>query len=167
MARFQLNKEGAAMWLDHAMAHADGTPRPHKCTQESRAAEHLPDIGGTYAPRDHAGDGGDTHDLVRAALLAGIITDTRHPEFPQLRWELFPYDGEHVGYQWFLDLGQEATVSVTDGWHNLDGLGFTGSETTGANAALAVLAQAVSAGNHLVDSLARYIGGELVATLLQ
>jgi hypothetical protein len=107
----------------------------------------LPDIGPAYCAAGDM-DGSATLQLVAAAADAGIITGAApgRPGQPGLVWQFCP-DGDGDGYRWLL-YGEPGEAIVATHCQAMSGLGG-GLDTTGEASALAVLGEAVAAGNML------------------
>ena len=135
-ARFTLDEDKAREWL---------------------ASDDGPGWDEDFSPARDDGEGNSTYLLVTDALDAGIITDTHRPEGADngcaaLAWE-FIADGDGDGYRWLFytdGTGEPLLAS----WHESMGHLGDGYDGTGAEAALAVLREAVEAGNRLAGQAA-------------
>jgi len=154
MPRFTLDEDAAAALIAAVIAyHEDPDAHPF----DNEFSPEMPWIGdGTYTVESEAiHTGSDTTMLVEAMLNAGIIADAEHPACPALSFNFEPFDGTRSGYRWTLYLGDGIGLDVNDGFNDFLNLGQD-SELKGADLAMAVLREAVAAGNRIVDALDRY-----------
>lgn len=140
-ARFALDEDAAREWIGHAIAAYEGTEG------EALPEAHLPDLGEDYRPQEHLEQGAATFHLVACARDAGIITG---PGTVDYEHENDGY-GE-IGYTWLLRVGPLKLASLYEDIRHCGD-----RELRGAGAALAVLREAVRAGNGLLDDLDRYV----------
>jgi hypothetical protein len=145
MTRFTLDEGKAAEWIAANIAQSEQFYGD--CS--SRAPEL--EITADYSPATDFESGSDTVELVGSARDAGIIAGPGELLFD------FLADSEGVGYAWLLYLGEPGhTLKLSSGYESLHHLG-DGSESKGADAAMAVLREAVSTGNRLLDDLDAYV----------
>lgn len=136
VTRFALDEDAARAWL---------------------ASDDEPGYGEDFSPARDDDDGNSTYLLVTGAFEAGIITDTGRPGDdargnPSLSWE-FIADGDGDGYRWLL-YTENTHEPILASWHESMGHLGDGYETTGTEAALAVLREAAEAGNRLAGQAA-------------
>lgn len=147
MEQFTLDETKAAEWLAASIAQHDSGDDP-----AAYAADSLADIGEGYEPRD-MDECGSTEEMIANAQHAGVITGPGGIE-----WDFsLNRDGE-AGYTWQLYLGDydEGTrVILASYYEEVRHLGEP--DTSGAEAALSVLHEAVSTCNELLAHLDRYI----------
>jgi len=140
-ARFTLDEKQAAAWLERATRQADGV----SALDGQDHDDSLPDISGGWCP-SHDGHSGTVSELLHIARAAGIITC---PPGWEVAYE-YASDVDGDGYRWLLVSGDERRpVILADAFNDA----FPSS--TGAEAALDLLREAVTAGNELLGDLDR------------
>ena len=135
--RFTLDEEQAPAWLQRATRQSD--------TLDGHDHDSLPDISAGWCPsRD--GHSGTVSELLYAAQAAGIIT---WPPGWKVAYE-YASDADGHGYRWLMISGDEhRPVILADAFND------TFPDSTGAEAALDLLREAVTAGNELLGDLDR------------
>lgn len=141
--RFTLDEERAAGWIARAVAQSSAGPMDG----EDGYDRDLPAISAGWRPWHD--DGSATSDLLSLAQAAGIVTGP--PEAAIDYEQITDQDGS--GYRWLVYLGDEAARLIL-----ADAFSDSWAEDAGAEAALAILRDAVIAGNELLADLDRYMG---------
>ena len=144
--RFTLHKDVAEDWLRQALdAMADNLCRV--------PVPPLPAIGPAWSPED-PGEQDTVWELLSYAVQVGAITT---PPGVNLDFEFVPTDAGHH-FRFRVDTDGQCLTLVSDPPVEMSGLGHRG--TTGLDAALAVLAEAVISGNQVLDRLDSYVMAE-------
>lgn len=154
MNRFTLDEDKARDWIARLIDANEGL---------AEDGDDLPDgILPSYGFGVDSDYGSETWELVAAAFRAGILTDATAPENgPALSFDFVPWDGEAAGYHWALDLDGTGGLVVRTLFTDMRLLGDgTGRDLGGAELALAVLREAVEAGNQIARGLAAYVAQE-------
>jgi len=144
MQEFTLDEKRAAAWLARAVAQFE----PRSAGETSQAPEL--ELSASYDP--HEDDGGaTTYDIVAGAKASGLITGPGEIAFD------YDDDSEgEIGYTWLVYLDGPGSLKLFTYYSKIRHLG--GQEPgRGADAALAVLREAVSAGNQLLADLDGHI----------
>lgn len=139
--RFTLDEEKAARWLGEQMA----------AYEAWLGGATLPDltVDSGYSPASDD-EGSDTGALVSAACDAGLLAGPG-----EIAWD-YTADSDGCGFSWLVYLEGPGNVRLTSGYEEMRYLGDSGADP-GVPAALAVLREAVSAANGLLDGLDAYI----------
>lgn len=152
MSRFTLDENKAREWIAAGIAITYGRA-DHNPT--------LPGIGEWYGAELSDGMASLTWELVARALAAGIIADAEQPAEAALSFDAVPYDGETTGYHWALELPGTGGLTVRSAFTEMGYLGdSSGQQLRGAPMGLAVLREAVEAGNQIADGIAAYVAKE-------
>jgi hypothetical protein len=147
MEQFTLDETKAAEWLAASIAQYESGSDP-----AAYEAESLADIGESYEPRD-VDECGSTEEMIANARYAGVITGPG-----EIEWDFSCNRDGEAGYKWLLYLGDfdaGTRLVLASYYEELRHLGEP--DTDGAEAALSVLREAVSAGNELLASLGHYV----------
>lgn len=143
-ARFELDETKAAGWLAAQMA----------AYEAWLGGATLPDltVDSGYSPaRDD--EGSDTGALVSAACDAGLVAGPG-----EIGWD-YTADPDGCGYSWLVYLTGPGGVRLTSCYEDMRYLGDADAEP-GVPAALAVLREAVTEANRLLDGLDAYIAAQ-------
>jgi hypothetical protein len=153
MPRFTLDETAAANLIAAAAAYYGSDALPPGVD----LPEEMPWITDSYSADAEAENFGVTTDLVSAMLAAGILADSERPQTSPALWFVYePFDGTSAGYRWTLAVGDGSyDLTVTDGFNEADSLGQD-RELKGVGLAMAVLREAVAAGNRIATALDRY-----------
>jgi hypothetical protein len=156
-ARFALDESKAREWLGRVFAQAEAIDAGREPEDRDVTLPHI-------TPAYRASDGGcadETASLVRRALADSVITDPEQGDLDSLTWEWIPSDGTKCwAYRWLLHAGPGNVITAgfplpEDPWGT--GLNEHGRELAGMESALAVLREAVQAGNELNERLGDYV----------
>jgi hypothetical protein len=146
--RLTVDQSRARGWLDAAVTayEADLDPVPERVASDR---EQLPEISGRWKP----GAVGEEEILTQLVMLAGQAGMITSPAGMKL--EFRQSDDNYGAYYWFqLGVGREVELaSPVRELHTLCDRNLAGAE-----AALSILHQAVTAANEILDGLARLTG---------
>ena len=156
-ARFTLDEDKAREWLAHSVTHYD----TGKCDREPACKQELADIGADWDPRDNDEHTTALTNLVYEAQQAGIIAA---PGRTTVEYQ-DASDENEAGYRWEVLARPEAGPWLTLNGHYEKAWHIGEPDVTGAGAALAILREAVSTANRVLDDLDRYAAGQLAALL--
>jgi hypothetical protein len=150
MKRFTLNEDKATAWVHRAIAY---TRDPFCPNPDPYAGEQYPVIRGTYSVRGDARNRGNaTGGLVLTAQGDEVITDAEATGPVLLVFQFIPQGEDAAAYQWQLQLSTRLYASTQVRW--FVELGGDNCRARGVDLALAVLREAVDAGNQLTSDLA-------------
>lgn len=154
-ARFTLDEERAREWLAHSVTHYE----TGKCDREPACTGELADLGEDWNPRGTDEETVTLTTLVYDAQHEGIITGPGRASVEYADTS----DESEAGYRWEVWTRPESGPWLTLTGHYEKAWHIGEPDLTGADAALAILREAVSTANGVLDDLDRYSAAQPLA----